>query len=165
MFNFLRVGSRRLEERIFINVLFISFIAVLLFTVNAIVVLKDLPIIITDAVAAIAIGILFYLTRFKRLYKQMISPYSMVILFTINAVWFISGGYDSPNGYILIAILMHNVPKYIPFNMVEYISVLALFFPLSYSFNSIVSQINHYTTGVCGPTYHGVGTCTVTRQL
>ncbi len=99
-------SSKNLEERLFIHILFISLISIILFTANAILVIGDPPIIITNSTLTVLIAVMYYLAAYKGLYQQMILPYTILILIGINAVWFISGGYDSPNGYILLGIVI-----------------------------------------------------------
>lgn len=106
MFEYLNKKSRNLEERLFTTVLFVSFLSILLFTLNAIFIIGDPPIIITNSIITFIIGGMLFAVRYKAMYRQIIMPYGLTVIIGLNLVWFISGGYDSPNGYILLGILI-----------------------------------------------------------
>ncbi len=98
--------STSLEKRVFLNVLLISIASVLGFLINAIVILHDTNLIITNTIALVLLITMYLLSRFRDLYHYLVMPYAIIALAGINSAWFISGGYVSSTSYIMFAILI-----------------------------------------------------------
>lgn len=146
--------ERPLEEKLFNSIALISFTATFLFTLNAIFVIRDRPIIIADALATVLIFVIYYFSRFKDNYRAAFPLFGLLVLVVINSVWFTTGGYDSSNGYIyliitiVLIILTSKVTRLILMG-VFVINILSLFlieyyYPdISNEYDKTTNLINH----------------------
>ena len=90
---------------LFNNVVIISVIATFIFTINAFLVLHDFSLGFMDLIAFIVFTTILYLSNVLDRYNLANRIYSVFLVIIINAVWFIGGGYDGFNGYIMMLLL------------------------------------------------------------
>jgi len=138
--------TKSLQEKVFIRVLFISVIALTVFLLNAIVVLRDPTIIFANSVVLILLLAMYYMARYRGLYMQMIIPYTILAIVAMNGTWFLSGGYVSSNSYIMIAILVVGIiaskHQYTFYLLLLIISNIVILFSIEYFYPELVNSID-----------------------
>jgi hypothetical protein len=94
-----------------------------------------------------SIGFLYFAYYFSikpGAYKRLYLPYGHFLLLIINTVWFVSGGCDSPNGYIpmiiLIILIFVSRRKILPWIVIFFLLDIIVLFGIEYYNPDIVMQ-------------------------
>ena len=94
--------SSDFEERLFNNILVISLMATLIFDLNAIFIIKSPGLILSNTIALFVFMAILIISRIQHNYSRAKLIYSVFLILILDAVWFIGGGFDGFNGYIVM---------------------------------------------------------------
>jgi len=93
------------HKELFDNVLVISVLATAIFTINAFLVINNIVLGTLNTISVLVFIVCLYLSKIATNYQLSYRIYSIYLLIIINGVWFIGGGYNGFNGYIMMLLL------------------------------------------------------------
>lgn len=93
------------HKELFDNVLVISILATAIFTINAFLIIQNLILGTLNTISTLVFIFCLYLSKITPNYRLSYRIYSVYLLIILNGVWFLGGGYNGFNGYVMMLLL------------------------------------------------------------
>ncbi|NNF35232.1 MAG: HAMP domain-containing histidine kinase [Saprospiraceae bacterium] len=93
------------HKELFDNVLVISILSTAIFTINAFLIIQNLILGTLNTLSTLVFIFCLYLSKITTNYRLSYRIYSVYLLIILNGVWFLGGGYNGFNGYVMMLLL------------------------------------------------------------
>lgn len=104
--DFFRHKASTIEENIFVKSVLAALSISFLLTINALILFPNWWLPLLDMVATCIFFLIYYRVRYLGRYKELMVLFLISVIIILDLAWFISGGYNSPNAYLLILVFV-----------------------------------------------------------
>lgn len=104
-----------LEYKLFLSTLIVGIFISLIGTVVSLILFSDLTVVIVTSSLLLIFGVLFYVVKFKGIYKPFVAPTITLAFMSIGLVWITDGGIDGTNlivGFVALVLALVIVPNH-----------------------------------------------------